>query len=134
MAANTTPIFTITPKLAGVRISTANTARDGTGSLGDLITGGTNGTRIDRIVCMAGGTTTVGMLRFFIYDGSANSRFWLEVPVAAITPSATVQAFRAVVMSPDPNQALLNLPVNYILRVGTHNAETFDVIPHAGDY
>lgn len=49
MAANTTPIFTLTPIVAFVQVSTANTARDGTGTIADIATGDTNGTRIDYV-------------------------------------------------------------------------------------
>jgi len=133
MAANTTPIFVITPHLGMVRISTANTNRDGTGTLGDVLTATTFGTRIDRIVIEATGTTTAGMIRLIIYDGVSASRLWKEINVSAITPSGTVQAFTATISSPDQNP-LLVLPAGYVLRAGTQAAETFDVIAHGGDY
>ena len=132
MPANVSPIFTLTPQIGRARISTANTNRDGTGTLGDVITGGANGTRVGRIVITATSTTTAGMVRLYIYDGT-NTRLWKEIPVSAITPSATVQAFTATIASPD-SDPLLVLPVNYVLRASTHNAETFDVIAHAGDF
>jgi hypothetical protein len=129
MAANTTPIFTITPKVGMVQVSVANTNRDGTGTLGTVITGATNGTRINRIDIVAIVTTTAGMVRLFISDGT-NHRLWKEVPVTAITPSATVAAFSGSVVPTEP----LILPSGYSLRASTHNAETFNVIAHAGDY
>lgn len=129
MAANTTPIFTITPKIGMAQISTANTNLDGIGTLGTVITGTANGTRINRIDIVATGTTTAGMVRLFISDGT-NHRLWREVPVTAITPSATVQAFQDEVVPTEP----LVLPSGYSLRASTHNAETFNVIAHAGDY
>lgn len=134
MAANTTPIFSITPRLAMVRISTGNTNRDGTGTLGDVCVGGTNGTRVDRIVIEATATTTNGMVRLYINDGSSNTRLWQEVPVAATTPSGTVQSFRATITTPDPTAPLLVLPAAYVLRASTNQAESFDVISHAGDF
>jgi len=129
MAANTTPIFTITPKVGMVQISTANTNLDGTGTIGTAITGAANGTRINRVDIKAIVTTTAGMIRLFISDGT-NHRLWKEVPVTAITPSATVAAFSAEVVPTEP----LVLPSGYSLRAATHNAETFNVIAHAGDY
>lgn len=132
--ANTTPIFTLTPRVGMVRISTANTARDGSGTTGDVITGATSGTRVDRVVVTGNGTTTAGMVRLFIYDGSANTRAWREVVVTAITVAASTAAFTATLTSPDPLTPLLVLPNGYVLRASTHNAETFDVIAHGGDY
>lgn len=134
MAANTTPIFTISPKLAMVRISTANTNRDGTGTLGDVITGGTAGTRVDRVSIMAIGTTTAGMVRLYIFDGGSTNRLWLEIPVAAITPSGTVQAFRYLLTTPDVQSPLLVLPASYVLRASTVAAESFDIVASGGDY
>ncbi len=134
MAANTTPVFSITPRLAMVRISTSNANRDGTGTIGDVCIGGTNGTRVDRIVVEAISTTTAGMVRLYINDGGSNTRLWYEIPVSAITPSGTVQAFRAIVTTPDPLTPLLVLPASYVLRASTVNAESFDVIGHAGDF
>lgn len=43
MAAGTSAIFVATPKQPQVRISTANTARDGTGTVGTVFTAGANG-------------------------------------------------------------------------------------------
>lgn len=136
MAGNTNPIFGLTPNMGpaavGARISTANTNRDGTGTLGDVVTGGTNGTRVDRIVITANVTTTAGMVRLFIYDGT-NTRLWREVIVTAITVGASTPAFTFTVSSADSNP-LLVLPSTWKVKAGTHNAESFDVIPHAVDF
>lgn len=53
-------------------IQTANTARDGTGTLGIVATAPAtagNGTRFDRIVIQAGATTTTNVVRLFITQG-----------------------------------------------------------------
>ncbi len=133
MAANTTPIFVITPHVGMVRIATANTGRDGTGTLNSIITGTTNGTRVDRVTIKAQGTTTAGMVRFYIDDGT-NIRFWREELVSAITPGANTKSFEVTITSPDPQTPLLVLPLNYILKCAPHNAETFDVIGQGGDF
>lgn len=126
------PVFATTPKITHARISTANTNRDGTGTLGTIATGTTNGTRVDRIVCTANVTTTAGMLRFYIHDGS-NFRAWREVPVTAITASASVAAFSATISTPVLGEPLVVLPSGYTIQVGTHNAEQFDIVAHATD-
>jgi hypothetical protein len=134
MAANTSPIFSLTPKVGMATISTANTNRDGTGTLGTIVTGGTNGTRVDGIVVQATGTTTAGMVRLFVFDGASTTQMIDEVPVSAVTPSGTTQAFRVTRRSPDPQTPLLVLPQGYILKAGTHNAESFSVVALGGDY
>ncbi len=45
----TAPVFAITPRLAVAAVSAANTARDGTGTIVDVLTGVAAGTRIERI-------------------------------------------------------------------------------------
>jgi hypothetical protein len=132
MPANTAPIFVLTPVQNVVQISTANTARDGTGTIGDGPTAGSNGTRIDRITIEATGTTTAGVVRIFIHNGSAY-RLWKEVLVTALTPSTTVAAFRSV-QSANPMLPLLMLPTGYKVAYSTHNAETFNVFTEGGDY
>lgn len=127
MAANTTPIFALTPILAVAQVSTANTNRDGTGTLADVVTGATEGTRIDKIYIKAVGTTTGGMIRFFIYDG-ANNRLWKEVIVAPITPSATVESFSSSFATD------LIIPSTYKLKASTEKAETFNIEAVGGSF
>jgi hypothetical protein len=131
MAANTAPIFTLTPQASCVGISTANTNRDGTGTIGTVLTAGAAGTRIHRITIKATVTTTAGMVRLFIYTG-ATYYLWMEVPVTAITPSATVAAF-SYVLSLFGESALV-LPTGYSLRASTEKAENFNVVAEGGDF
>ncbi len=64
------PAFAVTPRVSAVNIATQNTARDGTGTVATLITGAANGTQIREIVVKARVTTTAGMVRIFLHDGS----------------------------------------------------------------
>lgn len=129
MALNRAPIFAETPVIGRALISTANTNRDGTGSMATLATGATgHGTRVEYLRYKATVTTTAGMIRFFIYDG-VNARLWHELPVAAVTVSATVESAEGELV---PTQAL-DLPAAYEVRVSTHNAEEFAVFAHGGN-
>lgn len=128
MAANTNPLFTLTPVIGMAQISTANTLRDGSGTT--LATGGTYGTRIDRVTVTATAATTAGMVRLSVYDG-ANGRLFAELPVTAVAaPSGTVAAFTATMVF---DRGLI-LPPTWVLRVSTHNAETFNVFAIGGDF
>lgn len=134
--ANTTPRFTATPIIAAASLSAANTALDGTGTVVTLVTGATHGTRIDRVVVKATATTTAGMIRMFLHDGS-NFFLIAEKIVSAITPSGTVEAWGGVIngtagqgvfdITDDPENDIFILPSGYSLRLSTHNAETFKV-------
>ena len=134
------PAFTAVPNLGGTltgaRSSTANTARDGTGTLGTILTGGANGTRVDRIQWKATSTTTAGVIRIFIKDtqGSPATRLLFEALVTAITPSATIKSAEGEFVRTD-GQPLVLVPSGWTLLAGTHNAESFDVLPIvAGDF
>lgn len=121
------PQYGSTPRLASVNVATANTNRDGTGTVATLITAGTNGTQIREIAYKARVTTTAGMLRIFLHDGST---FYLfdEIGVLAATVSGTVQASRGSV-----TYSNLFLPSGWSVRVSTHNAESADVTAMGAD-
>lgn len=132
------PQYASTPKIGTAVVSTANTNRDGTGTLGTVFTAGASGSRLDTIEVQATAPTTAGMVRLFISDGT-NHRLFAEVPVVAVTPSATVPAFSALVAG--NAQGLVNnvplpfsLPTGWSLRAATHNAESFTVIGFGGDF
>jgi hypothetical protein len=121
--------YAATPRGAFVQVSTANTNRDGTGTIATVFTSGSNGSRVDDIWIVGTGTTTAGVVRLFVNDGT-NSRLWQEVMVTAITPSVSVQVFNTALY----NQALI-LPNGWSLRASTQIAETFNVIvSRAGDF
>lgn len=131
---STTAQYASTPKTAIASVSTANTARNGTGTIATIFTAGASGSRIERVVVVAQGTTTAGMIRLFIHDGTTA---WLydEIPVSAITPSGTVPSFSATLQAfSNPDLMPLTLPTGYSLRAATNNAETFNVIAVGGDF
>ena len=124
-----TPQYAAIPKTGIAAISTANTNRDGTGTIGTVFTAAAgNGSRIDRIIVAATGTTTAGMVRIYIYNGTS-SYLYDEVTVDAVTPSSTVAAFRY-----DNTNVNIVLPPTYSLKASTAKGETFNVIAIGGDY
>lgn len=123
------PGFAATPRCAIAQISSANTLRDGTGTIGTVFTAGASGSRIETVVITATGTTTAGMVRLFVHNGST-AYLLQEVPVYAITPSSTVPSFYAMIGFENG----FIIPTGYSLRASTHNAETFNVIALGGDF
>jgi hypothetical protein len=92
------PNFINAPRIgmAG-QVSTANTNRDGTGTIVDVITGATGGTRINEVVVQATGDPADSIVTLFLFDGT-NTRLFAEVdldnPAAA---SATVTGYRSTI-------------------------------------
>lgn len=95
MAANTVPIFILTPRTETAALDAANTARDGSGSLVSLFTAGSNGSRIDFITFNSAQSTPAASSamvgRVFVSDTSgANFRLLSEIALPTITASNTV--------------------------------------------
>lgn len=121
-----TPLFLTTADLLGaVQISTANTNRDGTGTITTLVTGGTNGTRV--LIATVSAVTLVndGMIRFFITPSGGSTYLWHEEPVWSVVPSASSPAFQIVVSF---DTKLLFLGNGDTVGVSTEKAETFNVL------
>lgn len=132
MAVVNTPIFVQSSALAHVQISTANTNRDGTGTLGTLATGDGDGTVIDYLRAVATGTTTAGVVRIFLStDGGTNKRLIKEILVSAITPGTATEVWTGEWI---PTRPLVLKDSNSILYASTHNAETFNVSAHGANF
>ena len=131
---STTANYASTPKCGVGQVSVANTDRDGTGTIVTVFSAGASGSRIDAIDLKAVGTTTAGMIRLFIHDGT-NARLLTEVPVTAITPSGTLPSWEAQLNTNTMTQVLpLVLPTGHSLRAATNNAETFNLLAFGGDF
>jgi len=133
----TTAQYTAQPILEYAQLTAANTGRDGTGTLVTICTGPSTaaaagvGQRINRIQVDATGTTTAGMIRFFLsLDNGTTNRMLCEKVVSAITVGASTAAFRTEV----PELVGLILPGGgqALLRAATEKGETFNVIVESG--
>ena len=136
MAANTSPIFPLTPivGIATLTSATAITSRaniTGTTGLVQLTATSTNGTRVDAITVTAKGTTVANLVDIWVYNGTT-SYLYAEIAVTAITPSTTTAAFTSTTTF-----ANLTLPPTYQLfiseQVGTTSAD-FNVVAFGGQY
>ena len=123
MAANTNPIFTLSPSIqwGASLLTTANTARDGTGTVLTVFTSdATNGGFVQKVRVRAAGTNVATVMRLFINNGStnataANNILYEELTIAATTASEVAQLAN--------NEITLNiaLPAGYKLNatIGT---------------
>lgn len=133
MAVTATPVFTQAPFVATGQVSAANTNRDGTGTIVTIKAGTTNGTRIERVTVKATVTTTAGMVRLYLDDGT-NVRLVKELVVSAITVAAGVAGFEAE-WSRGDGLPVVELPAStYILKASTHNAEAMNVTAWGGEF
>jgi len=138
----TTAQYSTAPTIDVSQISTANTARDGSGTTVEIAAGPTTaagsgvGKRILGVLLQATGTTTAGTIRFFIsVDGGTTKRLIEEVSVIAVTPTATSVAWSGS----SPGLIGLTLPGQVSsntqkLYASTEKAETFNVVVLGATY
>jgi hypothetical protein len=106
-----TPAFAATPKIGAVAVSTANTNRDGTGTIATVVTAGSSGTKVSSIAVIATANPADSIVNIYLYDGSTYyffDSFDLGDPAAA---SATVDAYRVSKSYSD-----LTLPSGWSIR------------------
>lgn len=90
MAANVAPIYVLAPQLEWGTVATANTAKDGTGTMVTVFTGGTNGSFLEKLRIRPVGTNIASVLRIFFNNGStnataANNSYYTDVGLPATT-------------------------------------------------
>ncbi len=121
--------YVATPRSACALVNTLNAGRDGLGTVQTVFTAPAAGSRIDDVSIQAIGTTTSGMIRLFLHNGTSNFLI-KEVSVTAITPSGTVKAFSTVLT----NLGLV-LANGHSLRASTEKGESFHVcVTRGGDF
>jgi hypothetical protein len=129
--------FTAQPTIDITQISTANANRDGTGTIATIATGPATaaaagvGERINRVTVQATGTTTAGVIRFYIsIDSGTTNRLICEKLVPAVTPSTSIPAFRMEVG--ELTGIILPGGGAAVLRASTNNAEAFNILVESG--
>lgn len=137
MAGNTNPLFGLTPNVAWGIIDTANTAKDGTGTIVTIFTSGSNGSRVEKIRYKAKGTNVATALRIFVNNGSTNATagnntLAREETVAATTLSEVAALTNGEIDFPEG----LVLPAGYKLNItiGTSVSAGLHVSAYGGDF
>jgi hypothetical protein len=134
MAANTQPIFALVPETKIVTVTAATTDRTGatTTNLVELLTAGTDGTKITQIGAKVAGTNAATLVLIFITDtAGTNPKLFDEIVINAVTPSTIARSFRNSVAYDD-----LQLKSGQKVFVGTTVAITdgVNVFAIKGDY
>ena len=126
------PAYAATPRSLDVaQVSAANTNRDGTGTIVTICAGVAAGTRVSSVSAKATVTTTAGMVRIYLStDTGTTWRLYREIPVSAITASASVATFFARLDFED----LVLTGTSDLLGASTHNAEAINIWAHVMDF
>lgn len=137
MPANTSPIFTLTPNVTvGNTITTANTAKDGTGTVVTVFTAGANGAKVDSVLARPTGAATATVLRVFLNNGSSNTTATNNSLIGELT-LPTIGAVTEVAAQPT-----YELPINRVipagykinLTIGTTTATPYQVTAWGADF
>ena len=113
MAANTQPIFSIAGDVewGATAITTANTAKDGTGTVLTVFTANVDGAFVQRIRFRSAGTNIATVARVFINNGSTNATAANNILYDEITLAATTLSEVAAL-------PVYELPLNFALPAG----------------
>ena len=146
MPANTSPIFVLTPNVGTTRISGSNTASDGSGTVYQLLSAGTNGTRVDAVRFrnsqVSAALSTAVIHRIFYSPtvtagapGSGSYRLVGEVATAAATRTATTAIGAASIYTFDQPLIMASGSALYVCQSGYAGVQDqFDAQAFAGDY
>ncbi len=135
MAANTSPIYSISANVAWGTVATANTAKDGTGTVVTVFTAGAEGSRIEKIRVRAAGTNVATVLRVFINNGSTNTTATNNTLFTEATIAATTLSEVAALAETDILMGV-SLPAGYKINItiGTTVAAGLAVTAVGGNY
>lgn len=121
--------FQINPKVTSVTISTANTALDGTGSIGTAFTAQNDlkGSILNSMIIQATGDVPVGMIRIFHKPSGGSFVLLQEIPVPDITRTGQYPAFHREI------SLKKFLAQNDVIGVSTETATSFVVTSFGND-
>jgi len=138
MPANSNPISPLTPAESWnpTPLVSANTALDGTGTVGTIIIAGVNGSKVPRVRVVHRGTNILTVIRIFENNGltnatPANNNLVAEaaVPANALSQTAASLFFDILL------NLILKPGYKLLYTIGTGVAAGHSVgVPDAGDY
>lgn len=136
MSKNVNPVYLLNSRVEWGTVATANTAKDGTGTVVTVFTSeATDGSRVEKLKVRALGTNVATVLRVFINNGSsnatpANNSLYMEATIAATTLS------EVAALADNEIYLGLVLPAGYKINItiGTTVAAGLAVTAVGGDY
>jgi hypothetical protein len=118
-----TPAFAATVRTGFATVNTANTARDGTGTIATVLTAGASGTKVDEISIVAQDNPADSIVNIFLHDGTTAryfDAFDMADPAAGSAVLAPYRESRAY--------ANLEIPSGWSLRASITAAPTAGLV------
>lgn len=140
MAANTQAIYSKVGDIQWGTVATANTAKDGTGTVVTVFTAdATNGGRVERLRIRSLGTNVATVLRVFINNGStnataANNSLYEEITLPATTLDEDAALTNQEIKFNDGDGLVLPPGYKLNITIGTTVAAGYAVTAVGGKY
>lgn len=133
---NSNPLFTAVGKTGWATMTAANTAKDGTGTVGTIFTAdATNGGYVQKIIGRPLGTNVASVARIFLNNGLTNATAANNTLIAEIGLQATTVSEVAAQTGVELN---LNIPIppgyRLMVALGTAQAAGWAFTAIGGDY
>jgi hypothetical protein len=136
---NTNPIMVRLANIGSARVSAANTARDGSGTIPTIFTAGADGSLVSSIqftsaqAAAAANSAMVG--RVFVTDNAgANPRLYKEVVIPTVTPSVTVIGAQVIITFPNGLHLMSGQLLKCCISVYAGAQDQMDVVAIGEDF
>lgn len=126
MPGNTTPIFSKAALASWGSVATANTAKDGTGTVVTVFTSDlTNGSFLQKINVRSLGTNVASVMRVFLNNGSVNTTAInntliaeLSLPATTVSEVASLSGYEVPINTALPAGYKINVTVGTTIAAG----------------
>lgn len=122
------PYFYGSPKSAIATVTASLTTWVGNATLATIFTGASAGSMVVGVVVEAGGATTDGYVKFFVYDGT-NSRRVGEIAITSATVAGSSAPAATTWSPPYP----LVISSGWAFQAAPHKGELFDLVASFGN-
>lgn len=112
MTQNINPIYTQTPDIQWSNLAAANTAKDGTGTVGTIFSADpTNGGYVEKVIIRPLASVVATVVRIFLNNGSTNTVAANNTLIAEVTLAVTTNSEVAAI-------AGVEIPIRFALPPG----------------
>ncbi len=136
MAANTSPIYTLVGKIGWANLAAANTAKDGTGTVGTIFTAdATNGSYVEKLIFRGQAAVAATVIRVFLNNGSTNATAGNNSLIGEYTWGATSSSETVAQASVEVPMRMA-LPPGYKINftIGAYSTGSMQGTAIGGDY
>lgn len=122
------PGYASVPRVGVADVSTANTNRDGTGTIATVLTAGASGSLVETIIVKSTGDPADSVVNLYLHDGTTAHHIHAIDMGDPAAGSTTVDSYRAVIDLTAESPGGWKLPSGWSLRASVTVAPTAGVL------